>query len=65
MPSPKPAKPTKPKTPPRLASERTDLKVGYADKDQAKSLGARWDAMRRTWYIEAGMELAPFRAWLV
>ena len=49
---------------PRLAGERTDLKVGYAEKDQAKALGARWDATRRTWYIEAGMELAPFRAGL-
>jgi DNA helicase-2/ATP-dependent DNA helicase PcrA len=48
----------------RFASVRTDLKVGYADKDQAKSLGARWDATRKTWYIEEGMELALFRAWL-
>ena len=48
----------------RVASERTDLKVSYADKDQAKSLGARWDATRKTWYVEAGTELAPFRAWL-
>lgn len=53
-----------PKPTPRLASERTDLKVSYAEKDKAKALGARWDATRRTWYIEVGTELAPFRDWL-
>lgn len=50
---------------PRIASQRTDLKVSYAEKDKAKALGARWDATRRTWYIETGTELAPFREWLI
>ena len=48
----------------RFASVRTDLKVGYSDKDEAKSLGARWDATRKTWYIEQGTDLALFRNWL-
>lgn len=46
------------------AVERTDLLVSYAAKDQAKALGARWDAARKTWFVEAGTDLAPFKDWL-
>ena len=31
---------------------RLNLKVPYAEKDQAKKLGARWDAGRKLWYVE-------------
>ena len=40
------------------------LKVPYAEKDQAKSLGARWDASKRLWYVPDGVLLASFERWL-
>jgi hypothetical protein len=41
------------------------LKVPYAEKDQAKALGARWNAERKTWYVPDGQPTAPFEQWLV
>lgn len=43
---------------------RVDLEVPFAEKDEAKALGARWDAASRTWYLSAGLDPAPFRRWL-
>jgi hypothetical protein len=40
------------------------LKVPYAEKDQAKALGARWDAQRKVWYVPDGSDAAPFQQWL-
>jgi hypothetical protein len=40
------------------------LKVPYADKDEAKALGARWNAQRKAWYIPDGTAAAPFERWL-
>ncbi len=42
----------------------TVLSTAFKDKDQVKSLGARWDADRRCWYVPEGLDLAPFAAWL-
>lgn len=42
----------------------TVLSTAFKDKDQVKSLGARWDAERRCWYVPEGLDLAPFAAWL-
>jgi hypothetical protein len=44
--------------------ERVDLEVPFAEKDEAKALGARWDPASRTWYLPAGLDPAPFRRWL-
>jgi len=46
------------------AAQRQDLAVPYADKERAKALGARWDPARKLWYVQAGLDLAPFAAWL-
>lgn len=43
---------------------RINLNCPYAEKDQAKSLGARWDAARKTWYIENVEDLTPFMRWV-
>ncbi len=43
---------------------RTNLRVPFAEKDQAKRLGARWDATLKVWYIENVVETAPFARWL-
>lgn len=42
---------------------RMNLKVPFAEKDQAKKLGARWDAARKIWYVEAKADLSPFAKW--
>lgn len=42
----------------------TFLTVPFAEKDQAKSLGARWNADKKKWYVPAGIELAPFKKWV-
>ncbi|MDD5298263.1 MAG: DUF5710 domain-containing protein [Rhodocyclaceae bacterium] len=43
---------------------RTNLAVPFAEKDAAKKLGARWDASRKTWYVEGLENLAAFSKWL-
>lgn len=40
------------------------LKVPYAEKDQAKALGARWNNDRKVWYVPDGQPSAPFEKWL-
>lgn len=42
---------------------RTNLKVPFAEKDEAKKLGARWDAARKIWFVEDKADLAPFARW--
>jgi exodeoxyribonuclease VII large subunit len=43
---------------------RIDLKVPYAEKDQAKIHGAQWDTENRTWYAPAGTDLRNLKRWL-
>ncbi|UUZ66198.1 DUF5710 domain-containing protein (plasmid) [Polaromonas sp. P1-6] len=42
----------------------TYLTVPFKDKDTAKALGARWDAVQRQWFVPDGRELTPFSNWL-
>lgn len=42
----------------------TFLTVPFAEKDQAKSLGARWNAEKKKWYVPIGTDLAPFKKWV-
>lgn len=39
------------------------LKVPFNEKDQAKSLGARWNAESKHWYVPQGIDAAPFEKW--
>lgn len=39
------------------------LTVPFGEKDEAKALGARWDATGKTWYVPDGVDLAPFHRW--
>lgn len=43
---------------------RTNLQVPFAEKDDAKKLGARWDAARKIWYVENKDDMTPFARWL-
>jgi hypothetical protein len=42
----------------------TFLNVPYAEKDQARELGARWNPARKRWYVPPGVALEPFERWL-
>ena len=39
------------------------LTVPYAEKDDAKALGARWNPTKRRWYVPDGVATAPFAKW--
>ncbi|OHT20064.1 DUF5710 domain-containing protein [Edaphosphingomonas haloaromaticamans] len=41
---------------------RVELSVPYARKDEAKALGARWDAARKVWWIAADNRVALTKA---
>lgn len=43
---------------------RINLSCPYAEKDLAKSLGARWDIARKVWYIVDIEDLTPFMRWI-
>lgn len=40
------------------------LNCPFEDKDEAKSLGARWDSDEKKWYITDEMDGQPFVQWL-
>lgn len=42
---------------------RIDLNVPFAEKDEAKKMGAWWDGYRRTWYVKDVEDLTPFARW--
>ncbi len=43
---------------------RVNLRVPFQDKDEAKRLGARWDAAARVWFVPEELEPARFERWL-
>lgn len=43
---------------------RIDLTVPFAEKDEAKRLGARWDVNRKVWYLPDGADVTVFSRWL-
>jgi exodeoxyribonuclease VII large subunit len=45
-------------------TDRTYLAVPFPEKEAAKQLGARWDAVARAWYIPDGLEADKFSRWL-
>ena len=47
-----------------IATSNMNLKVSFNEKDQAKSLGARWNAEAKLWYVPQGVDAAPFEKWL-
>ncbi|MDR2504240.1 MAG: DUF5710 domain-containing protein, partial [Deltaproteobacteria bacterium] len=46
------------------AKEKTFLEVPYAEKDQAKKLGAQWDRQKKSWFAPAGADLRRLGQWL-
>ena len=43
--------------------DRFYLACPYAEKDEAKSLGARWDAGARKWYVPDDVDKDLFEKW--
>ena len=40
------------------------LTVPFAQKDEAKGLGARWDPARKRWYVPDGVDRGLFERWV-
>ena len=58
------ATPTEKRATTGSAATETILNVPFADKDQAKALGALWHPDQKRWVVPAGLDLEPFKAWL-
>ena len=43
---------------------RINLSVPFREKDEAKRLGAKWDGIKRTWYLVDINDLTPFLKWI-
>lgn len=39
------------------------LRVPFAEKDEAKQAGARWNPKARKWYVPAGADRELFKRW--
>src|SRR5260364_352195 len=44
--------------------ERTYLFVPFNEKEEAKALGARFDAQRKAWYVPDHLDLSSFKRWV-
>lgn len=47
-----------------MSDSKTYLNVPFAQKDEAKALGARWEPAVKKWYVPAGKDLGLFARWL-
>lgn len=43
---------------------RVDLVAPFEEKDAVKALGARWDSVKRIWYVVNVPDLTPFMRWI-
>ena len=39
------------------------INVPYAEKDEAKGLGAKWDPVKKSWFIPKGLNQINFEKW--
>lgn len=49
---------------PETSSKLVFLNTKFAEKNEAKVLGALWDRQQSSWYVPAGIALAPFTKWI-
>lgn len=47
------------------ADGRTYIQVPFKEKGQARELGGKWDRVRQSWYVPAGVDPQPFSKWFV
>ena len=43
---------------------KTYLIVPIEQKDEVKSLGAKWDPARKAWFVPDGVDLSVFLVWV-
>lgn len=53
----------KPASSPGAKGSMFFLVVPFAEKDEAKGLGAKWDAAARKWYVPTGKDNDLFKRW--
>ncbi len=46
-----------------MKRERVYLRVPFAEKEEAKRLGARWDQESKRWFVPGERDLNPFARW--
>jgi hypothetical protein len=46
-----------------MTDSKIYLNVPFAQKDEAKLLGARWDAVQKKWYVPADKDITLFAKW--
>jgi len=46
-----------------MADSKIYLNVPFAQKDEAKALGARWDAIKKKWFVPADKDITLFARW--
>jgi len=46
-----------------MSHSKTYLNVPYAEKDAAKTLGAKWDAGKKKWYAPSSIDASLFEKW--
>lgn len=46
-----------------MADSKIYLNVPFAQKDEAKALGARWDAVEKKWFVPADKDVTLFARW--
>ena len=46
-----------------IGQEKIYLNVPFEEKEEVKSLGARWDRNKRSWFIPPGVDPEPFSKW--
>ena len=47
-----------------LPSSVTYLNSKFDEKETVKALGAKWDPVKRQWYVPSGVDTTPFAKWL-
>ena len=45
-------------------TQKIYIDVPFSEKEEAKSLGARWDRQKKSWYIPSGLNEQNFSKWL-
>ena len=46
-----------------MVNSKTYLNVPYAQKDEAKALGAKWYASKKKWYVPSSLDITLFEKW--
>lgn len=68
QPAPAPAAAPRPAPAPAAAltaPEKTFLKTSFVDKEAVKALGAVFDYDLKKWFVPPGVDLTPFKKWIV